>query len=167
MAQLFFDPKGAAVTIDAADAGQARAASLRVTRATTTYKEWDDTNCLEVESAPKVVGLTGELTLELLSAADIAVMATALFGGDVTANSFGIGSAVMAEYAVTVVVTNAANACEAWTYSFPRCQLADDQEHIFGVPSDSVDPTPQTIVFKVLPAVDADELGTVTKPAAV
>lgn len=163
MAQLFFDPKGAAVTIGSTDAGQAMAASISITRTTTTYKEWDAANCLEVESAPKIIGLKGELTLELLSGADVAVMAVALFGGSVTSNTLTIGSAAMAEYAVTVVVKNAAASCGTWTYSFPRCQLADQQEHIFGVASDTTDPTPQSIAFTVLPIEGTFSLGTVTK----
>ncbi len=155
MAQLFYDPKGAAVSIGAADAGQALSASLTITRELSSKYVFDTDTCLRVEEQADLVGISGELKLELLSAADLNNMATALFGTDV--------GNVVTEFEITITNVNAAASCGVWTYNFPRCRLADSQEHVFGVPSDTADPTPQPITFMVMLAAGSDSLGTITK----
>jgi hypothetical protein len=162
MAQLFYDPKGAAVSIGAADAGQALSASLTINRELSSKYVFDTDICLRVEEQADLVGISGELKMELLSAADLNNMATALFGTDV-GNVVTIGDAAVEEFDITITSVNAAAACGVWTYNFPRCRLADSQEHVFGVPSDTADPTPQPITFMVLLAAGADSLGTITK----
>ena len=162
MTQLFRDPKGAAVSIGAADAGQALSASLTTNRELSSKYVFDTDICMRVEEQADMVGISGELKIELLSAADLNNMATALFGTDV-GNVVTIGNASVEEFDITITHVNAAAACGVWTYNFPRCRLADSQEHVIAVPSDTADPTPQPITFIVLLPAGADALGTLTK----
>jgi hypothetical protein len=162
MAQLFFDPRGAAVTIGTKDAGQASAASFKLMRETMKYGEWDSSNCIKQESAPYLMGLKGELTLSMLGAADVELIAIALFGTG-SSSAMNIGDSSTTEFEITVVVTNVATSCGTWTYNFPRCQLADEQEHIFGAPHDATEPVQQALSFVVLPADGTAILGTITK----
>ena len=158
MAQLFFDPRGAAVTIGSVNAGQASAASIKVNRTTAKYMEWDDTACQQLESEPILIAQNGDLTLSMLGAADLNLLAIALSAG----SGMTIGAGDIEEYAITIVVKNVANACATRTYSFPRCQLADGQEHVFASKADATDPVELAIAFRVLPAAGSRTLGTVT-----
>lgn len=162
MAQLFFDPRGAAVTIGSKDAGQASSASFSFTRETVKYGEWDAANCIKQESAPQLIGLSGELTLSLLSAADLDLVSIALFGSG-SSSAINIGDSSTTEYDITVVVKNVAASCGTWTYNFPRCQLADQQEHVFAAPHDATEPVQQAIAFRVIPVDGTAILGTITK----
>jgi hypothetical protein len=114
MAQLFYDPKGAAVSIGAADAGQALSASLTINRERSSKYVFDTESCLRVEEQGELVGISGELKLEVLSAAELNNMATALFGTDV-GNVVTIGNAAIEEFDLTITNVNAAAACGVWT----------------------------------------------------
>jgi hypothetical protein len=163
MSQLFYDPKGATVTLGTIDAGQAVAASLtiNVKRSSPTY-EWDADACRAIESTGYIFGIEGDLTLELMSAADLDLMAVALFG-EASGSVVSIGDTTDTEWELTVASKNRAASCDTYTYNFPRVTLADSQEHIFGVAADATDPTYQRITFRVLLAEGSDSLGSVTK----
>ena len=158
MAQKFYMPKGGAVSIGAIDAGQCASATLTVNRELAPLMAFDVDSCMVIEDSTQLVKIEGELKIDLLSAADVGTMSIALFG-----SSGKIGDSAVTEYDITVVSVNAADNCSTWTYNFPRCRLADSQEHILGLPADATDPALQSITFTVLLAAGADSLGTIVK----
>lgn len=163
MASLFWDPKGCAVTVDTRDAGKAVGATLGITRKATQYMEWNPDTCKEEVGTETIQGMSGTLSIELLGAADVANMALALAGTESPSGTVNIGAATTNEYELSFVVKNAADCPSTWTYTFPRVRLADEQEHVFAVPSDQDGATNQTIAFEVLLAAGATSLGTIVK----
>lgn len=164
MATLFWSPKGATVTVGSTAAGQAVKASLTVRRSVTEHKEFNPTTCKTEVAGSVITDVEGELTLEMSSAADLANIALALMG-TVASNVITIGDAAIADHSISIVVKNSAASCATYTYAFARCRVADDQEHVFGVPHDEGGQVNQTIKLRVLLASGETELGTITRSA--